>query len=159
MSNIDQSQFADLEALLNASMDDIEDLPPMGVPPTGHYNLSVDFSIAEVGDDNIKVPCLKYTIEAVNELKDDSEASEAIPGGQFTEFFYLAKKDGTANKFGIGKLKARTQPIGEGLGHRGSMGELFNQIKDIKIACHLKRTVNKKNPENYNVDLSNIVLL
>lgn len=159
MSNIDQNQFADLEALLNASLDDIEDLPPMGVPPTGHYNLNVTLTIEEVGDDNIKVPRMLYTIEAVNELKDDSEASEAAVGGQFSEFFYLAKKDGTVNKFGIGKLKARCKPIAEGLGIEGSMGELFSALKDIKIAANVKRTVNKKNPENYNVDLTNIIVL
>ena len=40
MSN-NNALFGDMDALMNASMDEIDDLPPIGVPPTGHYNLLV----------------------------------------------------------------------------------------------------------------------
>src|SRR5688500_13564891 len=103
MSDINSENIDDL---LTASMDDLEDLPPDGVPPSGHYNLTVTASIEEIGEDKRKVPTFNYVIDAINELKDGTEVGEVAVGQQFRETFFLVKKDGTANSFGIGNLKA-----------------------------------------------------
>ena len=96
--------FADLDSLMDASMDDIDDLPPVGVPPTGHYNLLITASreASQAGSEYIK---FSYEVEAVNEVKDAAEESQAAVGMKFTQIFSPFKKDGTVNEYGLGFLK------------------------------------------------------
>lgn len=152
------TELFDIDALLNASMDDLEDLPPVGVPPSGHYNLTVSFDVKEVGDDKKQIPVATYTVDAVNELSDQDEASEVAVGQQFSEFFYLMKKDGERNTFGIGKLKQRLVPFAERFGTT-NIGELLKNVQQIAITAEVKRKPNKKDEDRPNLDLKNVVLL
>lgn len=150
--------FEDIDALLDASMDDLDDLPPVGVPPSGHYNLTVSFGIEEIGDDKKQVVTASYIVDAINELKDPEDASEVAVGQQFKEFFHMTKKDGTKNAFGIGTLKARLKPHAERFG-TDSIRQLVNDVKQVAITASIKRTVNKKNEDQFNMQMKDIVLL
>lgn len=150
--------FDNIDALLDASMDDLDDLPPTGVPPSGHYNLTTTFSIETIGDENKEVIMAKYIVDAVNELKDPDEASEIQPKQEFAEFFHITKKDGSPNTFGIGKLKQRLSPYVDRVGSK-NIRELIAGVNDFHIAATLKRTQNKKNEDQYNVDIKDVVIL
>lgn len=158
MSN--DALFADLDSLLDASMDDLDDLPPVGVPPSGHYNLTMTIEPKTIGEgeQQKEVLAASYVVDAINELKDEDERSEVQLGQQFTEFFHLTKKDGTKNVFGIGTLKERLKPMAERSGTT-NVGELVRECKQIQIAATLVRKVNKKNEDQYNMNLRDIVLL
>ncbi|HEY9658641.1 MAG TPA: hypothetical protein V6C65_09335, partial [Allocoleopsis sp.] len=93
MSN-NETLFGSVDDLLNASMDDIDDLPPMGVPPTGHYNLDATIEKTTIGDDDREVIIAKFVIDEINEIKEGEDPSEAAVGQQFTIFFHVLKKDG-----------------------------------------------------------------
>ncbi len=147
-----------MDALLGAMMDDLDDLPPMGVPPSGHYNLTVTFDIKKIGDDNKEVIAAEYTVDEINELKDEAERGDVAVGMKFTEFFHVKKKDGSINTFGIGKLKQRLAPF-VSLTEDRSVGGVINAVKQIAVAATIKRTVNKKNEDQFNVDLKDIVVL
>lgn len=157
----DTLDLDDISALLDATMDDLDDLPPVGVPPSGHYNLTVSFDIQKINEgakDEKEIPVAKYVIDAINELKDEDERGEVAVGQQFMEFFYLKKKDGTKNIFGIGTLKERLKPHAERFA-TSNLGELINQVKQVSITASLKRTQNRKNEDQYNMQLKDIVLL
>lgn len=154
----DQAAFADLDTLLNASMDDLDDLPPTGVPPSGHYNLTMTMSIEEVGDDKKQVIFSSYVIDDINELKDEDDAGEVKVGQQFREGFYVLKKDGKINTFGIGSLKERLKPC-VAVYNTDKIGELVQLVKQVKIAASIKRTVNKKDPDNFNMKITDLVVL
>jgi hypothetical protein len=150
--------FENIDALLDASMDDLDDLPPVGVPPSGHYNFTVTFGIKEMGDDKKQIVAADYVVDAINELKDEDERSEVAIGQQFTEFFYVTKKDGTKNTYGIGTLKARLAPYAERFGET-KIGELVKSVKQVAITATVKRRVNRKNEDHWNVDVKDVVLL
>jgi len=150
--------FDNIDALLDASMDDLDDLPPMGVPPSGHYNLTVSFDIKTIGEENKEVIAAEYLVDAVNELKDPDEASEVLPKQQFTEFFHITKKDGAPNPFGIGKLKQRLAPYVDRVGTK-NIRELIAGVKEFQIAATVKRSVNRKNEDQFNVDIKDVVIL
>lgn len=152
--------FSNVDDLLNASMDDLDDLPPIGVPPTGHYNLTVSFDIKEVGEGESKkeVIAASYLVDAVNELKDPDEADDVKPGQQFSEFFHLTKKDGTRNTFGIGTLKERLKPFVP-VYNTSNIGELVKSVKQVAIAAEVIRKVNKKNEDQYNMNMKNMIVL
>lgn len=157
MSQADMA-FANIDELLNASMDDLEDLPPIGVPPSGHYNLTVTFDIEKIGEDDKEVVTASYTVDAINEMKDPDEAGEVAVGQNFKEFFHLTKRDGTLNKYGVGTLKQRLAVFAERAGTK-NIGELVNGTKQMQVAATLKRTQNRKNEDQYNVNFKDMILL
>lgn len=156
-SNLD---FDDIDTLLNATMDDLDDLPPQGVPPSGHYNLTVTFAVEDIGSEKEKRKGVTatYIVDAVNELKDEEERGDVAVGQQFKEFFYMKKKNGERNTFGIGTLKQRLAPHAERFG-TNNIGELVNAVKQVAITASLKRTQNKMNEDQYNMQMKDIVLL
>lgn len=155
---MEELNFADIDSLLNASMDDLDDLPPIGVPPSGHYNLTVSFEIKQIGEDKKDVVCATYIVDAVNELKNPEEADEVKEGQQFMEFFHMLKKNGEKNTYGIGTLKQRLAVFSERLGTT-KIGELINGVKQMQIAATLKRKVNAKNEDQVNVSFQDVILL
>jgi len=151
----------DINSLLDATMDDLDDLPPVGVPPSGHYNLTVSFGIEKVKEgtkDEKEVPVARYVIDAINELKDEDERGDVAVGQQFMEYFYLKKKDGEKNTFGIGTLKERLKPHAERFG-TANIGQLIEHVKQVSITASIRRTQNKKNEDQYNMQMKDIVLL
>jgi len=150
--------LTNIDALLGAMMDDLDDLPPQGVPPSGHYNLDVSFTIETIGDDNKQVICAKYKVLAINELKDEAERTEVSDGQEFAEFFHTTKKDGKPNVFGIGKLKQRLIPFKEVTGGN-TVGDIMQGVKHIAVAASLSRKVNKRNEDQFNMDLKDMIVL
>lgn len=152
--------YDDLDALLDASMDDLDDLPPIGVPPSGHYNLTVTFDIEEIDGEKGKksVPTASYVVDVINELKDPEELTEVAVGQQFKEFFHTMKRDGTPNKFGMGTLKSRLQVYQERFG-TSKVGELIKEVKQIQVAATVIRKVNRKNEDQFNMNLKDVVIL
>ncbi len=153
-----KATFADLDALMNASMDDIEDLPPVGVPPTGHYSLQVSASretSENSGNEYIK---FSYTVEAVNEVKNPEEEKQAAVGQKFSQIFSPFKKDGTINEFGIGFLKEACAPFAQHFGTQ-NMGETIAQIDKVTVAASLVRKQNKKEADRFDFSLRDVVVL
>lgn len=155
MSN---AAIRDLDSLMDASMDDIDDLPPVGVPPTGHYNLSVTAERKENKDKTGEYIQFSYEVEAVNEVKDPAEESQAAVGMKFSQMFSPIKKDGTVNEFGIGFLKEATAPFSAHFG-TAKMGETIAQINKISVAASLSRRVDKRDPDRFNFNLKDVVVL
>lgn len=159
MSNVENtSDLSDIDALLDASMEDLEDLPPVGAPPSGHYNLTVTMAVEEIGDEKKKVVTASFVVDAINELKDQSEATEVAPGQQFKTFYHTVKKDGTPNKFGIGSLKALCAPFADRLGVT-KIGEIVNGVNQMAITATIRRRVSRKNEDQYNLEIKDIVIL
>jgi hypothetical protein len=154
----DASALSTTDALLDAMMMDLPDLPPMGVPPSGHYNLECTFGVQTIGDENKEVITASWKVIAINELNDESERSGVAEGQQFTEFFFPAKKDKSPNTVSIGKLKQRLQPF-VGPSGEASVRGIIGWVKSINVAATVKRTVNKKNEDQFNVDVKDIVVL
>ena len=156
MSN---AAFTDFDSLLNSSMDDLDDLPPVGVPPTGHYTLVVSaerVTPTEAGkNEYIK---FSYEVEAVNEVKNPEEESQAAAGMKFSQIFSPFKKDGTVNDFGIGFLKEAVAPFAASFGTI-HLGESLQAISEVTVAASLIRKQDRKDPERFNFSLKDVVVL
>jgi hypothetical protein len=150
--------FADFDSLMDASMDDLDDLPPVGVPPTGHYNLNVTAERVSNKDATGEYIKFTYVVEAVNEIRNPEEESQAAVGQKFSQNFSPLKKDGTVNEWGVGFLKEATAPFSA---HFGSsrMGETLAQIQSISVAATLVRKVNKKEPDRFDFSVKDVVVL
>lgn len=149
--------FTDLDSLMDASMSDIDDLPPVGVPPTGHYNLLISASreASQAGSEYIK---FSYEVEAINEVKDAAEESQAAVGMKFNQIFSPFKKDGTVNEYGLGFLKEACAPFAAHFG-TAKMGDTIAQIDKISVAASLARRKDKKDPDRWNFSIKDVVVL
>ena len=152
------NQFSDFDSLMNATMDDMEDLPPVGVPPTGHYNLVVSAERKANKDGTSEYIQFSYEVESVNEVKDESEASQAAAGMKFSQNFSPIKKDGTVNTFGVGFLKEALAPFAAHFGNT-NIGFLLENIQGISVAASLVRRVNKREPDRFDFSLKDVVVL
>lgn len=159
MSEKDLSQFTDMEALMNAAMDDLPDLPPYGVPPSGHYNFEVSVSLEDNKEKTGQYFAWNYEVVAINEVKELAEDEEPVKvGTKFMEPISPFKKDGEVNKFGIGMLKERCAPFGAHFGTTG-IGETVRMIDKITIAAELIRRPDPNNSERYRFSLKNVTVL
>ena len=151
--------FQDFDALMDASMDDINDLPPVGVPPTGHYNLVVSAERVDPTEAG-KNPYVRfsYEVEAVNEVKDPAEESEAAAGMKFSEIFSPFKKDGSVNDYGVGFLKEACAPFRAHFG-TSTTGETIAAIDKVSVAATLIRKKDKKDADRWNFSLKDVVIL
>jgi hypothetical protein len=152
------NQFADLDSLLNAGMDDLEDLPPVGCPPTGHYNLSVTAERKANKEGTSEYIQFSYEVESVNEVKDETEATQAAPGMKFSQNFSPIKRDGTVNNFGIGFLKEALAPFAAHFGNT-NIGFLLENIQKLSVAATLVRRPNKKEADRFDFNLKDVVVL
>lgn len=142
---------------MDMDMTAIEDLPPIGVPPTGHYNLIVTATreASQSGGEYIK---FAYKVEGINEVKNPAEEAQAAVGMSFTEFFSPLKKDGTTNDFGMKFLKQAMAPFAAHFGG-SSFSEVLGSIHQVSIAASLVRVQDKKDESRFNFRLSDVIVL
>lgn len=157
-ANANAVVFDNIDSLLDASMDDIEDLPPVGVPPTGHYNLEVTATREQSQDKKSEYVKFSYKVLAVNELKNPEEAGDAAEGMRFDNIFSPIKKDGTPNTVSIGLMKQALAPFSEHFGEK-NIGACIGHINQISIAASLVRRQDKKDEDRYRFALKDVVIL
>lgn len=114
MSTQTAEQTAQMEALLDATLDDLEDLPEFKPFPIGAHKASVKLETKAVNGK----PCIeaKFTYIEPLELSDPTEAPPKA--GDTANTLY-----DMTNEFGQGKFKQDFGPIGKALG--------FSSIRDI----------------------------
>lgn len=129
--------FDNMEALLGASLDDLDDLPSFDCPPPGVYICSVTTDIKEVNkNDAVEA---SYTIQEVTELAD-ANMKPPIAGSKFSTLF-------TLNEIGVGKLKEFCIPFGDKFGTK-SIRELVNdKIKEVIVVVKVKNRKDKNDPD------------
>lgn len=150
--------FADMDALLAANMDELEDLPPMGVPPTGFYTLSVSVERKPNKEKTGEFFQFTYEVVEVGEVKNAEEADQAAPGMKFSDRFSPFKKDGDVNTWGIGFLKEACKPYQAHFG-TATVGETLMNINSVVITAELTRRADKNDPERFNFSLKNVIVL
>jgi hypothetical protein len=152
------NQLLDMQALLGAQMDDIDDLPPVGVPPSGHYDLEVTCTLEDNAEKTGQYFKFAYEVKNINQLANEEEAADVSVGTKFSDRISPFKKTGEVNEFGMGKLKEVVAPYAAHFGDT-VIGETVQKIKAVRITAELKRRVDRKDPERWNFDLKNIVVL
>lgn len=141
--------FDNLDDLLDASMDDIEGLPPFSIPPTGFYRLKVSAETGSVGKagQEKEAVIFKYSVIELLEAANPEEANQSQAGMEFSENFILKGKDGKANEKSIGAMKNRietfTKHFGLNPSDKGVMRETLMKIQAVEVTASVKRTPQK----------------
>lgn len=147
-----------IDDLFAAGMDDIADLPPMGVPPSGHYNLLVTIERKQGENGKGEYLSQAFEVTAINEVKDPAEADQVAVGMKFNSSTSVLTKEGKLNEYGLGLLKELVAPFAAHFG-AGSFGEAIQHINKVECCAVLTRTKNRKNADQFNFRLSDITVL
>lgn len=129
---------------LDASLDDIEDLPGFAVFPTGAYVIVIPEApeVKMIGDHPAHE--IKLQLEEITEMTEVLKEGEEPPKtGDVCSLAFMMD-----NKFGAGALKEFLKPISEHLGVK-LLGEIYPQLKGMKLLVVLRRTYNKDKDAHY----------
>lgn len=125
-----------MEDLMDASIDDLQDLPAFEVPPKGHYKLAVSLERKVVNDK----PCIeaKLVVREVLELADQNEKKPEV-GAKFSQLFMMD------NEYGQGGFKEFVKPIASGMGLVSpKVSQLIEVVQNIEITATVKHRVHKE---------------
>jgi hypothetical protein len=125
-----------IEDLMDASLDDLKDLPGFVVPPVGHYKLLVSLETKKINDHpSIQASC---TVLETFELANKNE-TPVENGTKFSQLFMMD------NEWGQGGFKGFALPISEGLKLvRPPIKEVVAAIQNITIAATIKHRYHKE---------------
>lgn len=135
--------------LLDATLDDLEDLPEFEVYPAGAHRVSVSTSMKEVGGKSAVEMRFKY-LECL-ELSN----SDDIPPKEKDECSVLFMLD---NEFGRGAMKKALTPIGAALGTR-TIREVIEQCKDVECAIVTSIRKDKNDPDKKYLNLKELAVV
>lgn len=154
--------FGDVDDLLNATMDDIDSLPPLAIPPTGIYTLKVSIERKEVNEKDALVT--SFAVIGVTEVADETEAGEVVVGQQFQNGTYTKTKDGKVNEFGIAAFKDSLVPFAQHFfpdsWKSQSIGAIVEKVNELEISARVIRRQRKGGAEDdYNFRLKDVIVL
>lgn len=154
--------FADVDDLLNATMDDLDGLPPLAIPPTGLYTLQVSISREVQNEKDALVT--KFKVIGISEVADESEAGEVVVGQLFQNGTYTKTKDGKVNEFGIAAFKDSLVPyakhfFGDQFGSV-SVAQIIEKVNELTIAAKVVRKQRKGGADDeYNFRMKDIIVM
>lgn len=139
-------------SILDATLDDMPDLPGFKIPPTGAYAVSVVSVLEKKIGDHPAVEA-KFRVVEVMEISETGVKDDEMPvkDDEFSTAFMLD------NDTGVGFLKAFLKPIGEALGLNKNR-EIMEQAKNINLAIVIKRS-HKKETDTYYCNLKRVEVL
>lgn len=139
-------------SILDATLDDMPDLPGFKIPPTGAYAVMV-VSVLEKKIGEHPAVEAKFRIVEVMEISETGVKDDELPvkDDEFSTAFMLD------NDTGVGFLKAFLKPLGESLGLNKNR-EIMEGAKNMSLAIVIKRT-HKKETDTYYCNLKRIEVL
>jgi len=143
-----------LDNILDATLDDLADMPSISLFPNGAHKVKLEFKI-----DSTKVSVM-VTMTYIEPLElADPTALVPSAGDKNSVFFNLKKKDGTANAYAQGALKEIVkvlQPVFGG----STTSEVLEASKDAEVAVVTKIRVGKGEYEGRdNIDIVKVQII
>jgi hypothetical protein len=144
-----EAQFANLDELFAANLDDIADLASYETPPKGSYIFTVSTDTKEIN----KKPAVEaaFTVVETVELEDANDKPVA-PGTKFSIAFMLG------NPVSEGKLKQFLAPFAYHFGATNVGTLVRDTIKEVTVAAIIKHRKDKEDPEKVYADVRNITV-
>lgn len=143
------AQFANLDELFAANLDDIADLASYETPPKGSYIFSVSTDTKEI---NKKAAVeAAFTVVETVELENAEDKPVAV-GTKFSTAFMLG------NPISEGKLKQFLAPFAAHFGTTNVGTLVRDTIKEVTVAAIMKHRKDKDDPEKVYADVRNITV-
>lgn len=136
MSN-EEMKVIPIEDLMDASIDDLADMPKFELPPKGHYQFSVSMAQKVVNEKK----CVEATLVVDQTLElANTDEKQMENGSKFSALFMME------NEWGQASFKEFITPISKALGYK-TVGQAVRECQNVRIAAVLKHRVHKEDRE------------
>lgn len=136
---VGSADMVPIESLMDASIDDLKDLPGFEVPPKGHYKLLVSLEQKTVNAH----PSIEAKLTVLETMELVNKDGAAVENG--TKFGQLFMMD---NEWGQGGFKGFAVPISQGLGLvKPKISEVVAAIQNITIAATITHRYHKEDKD------------
>ena len=126
-----------IDDLLDATLDDLEDLPAFEPYAPGAHKVVVNLELKEINGK----PCVELSMKAIETLELADPTGEALKEGDATSLIY-----DLTNQFGQGAWKAVAKPLAEALG-TSTTRELIEQCKEVECVVLTSLRKDKNDPD------------
>lgn len=133
---------ANLDALLDASLDDLADLPEFVVFPAGAHHCTAYLESKEVNNN----PCIELKLKLIEtkEYANPEDAAKPLEAGAESSMLF-----NLTNEFGQGKLKPIARVFGTHFG-LSKLSEIIEATKDgVEVMAVTKTRQNKDKTQTY----------
>jgi hypothetical protein len=131
--------MSELDSLLDATLDDLADLPSFQPFPAGAHKVLATMEAKTINNKSTIELTLKH-IEAMEYAGIVAEADMAKPGDTANTLYFLD------NDIGQGKFKNVARVFGEALGG-SSLREIVEQVTDIECVVITSVSIDKNDPD------------
>lgn len=136
----------DLDAILDVTLDDLEDLPEFKVFPPGAHRVSVSLEVKEIN----KHPAIELSMKLLETLEmADPQEDPMEPGTECSTAYMMD------NKFGQGAFKEVTKAIGASLG-TSSLREIVEATKDLECVVITTIRKDKNDPDKKYINIKQL---
>lgn len=144
-----EAKVIPIENLMDASLDDVADLPAFEIPPKGHYKLRLEkFEQVTTSSDK---PATSMRIVVVSTLELTNKSEAPIKDG--TKFGPLFMMD---NEFGQGAFKQVAKAFAKGLGMVSPKVSEIMALTNIEFTAAVGQRQDKNDKERFYPTLANI---
>lgn len=137
---MNDTNYTDIDALLDGTLDDLADLPEFKPFPAGAHKVSITLEATEISK-KMKKPCVEASLVYIEpvELADDTETPPKA--GDTSNSLYMLD-----NEFGQGGLKKILEPLKEALG-TSSIRDTIAACKSVEVIVLTYLQVDKKDKD------------
>ena len=109
-TNQNAQDFSDIDGLLDATLDDLADMPEFKPFPAGAHRVNVSFEKMKVND----ISSISMNLVAIETVElANPEDTPVVAKDSTNVLFMLKKKDGSNNDLAQGQLKGILKPLQE----------------------------------------------
>jgi len=145
---LEENAVMALDDLLDATLDDLEDLPAFTPFPHGAYKVSASMSLKEIGTKTGVE--LELILLEVIEMANPEDV-EPRPGDRATALYFLD------NKFGVGNFKKHAIVFGAALGVSNNR-EIIEQTKSIECSVFTSTRADRNDPSKVYLEVKEVII-
>jgi len=144
--------MSDMDSLLDATLDDLEDLPSFEPFWAGAHRVFATMEAKDIPGHSLTIELTLKLIETV-ELADAIEEGEENKEGDTANTLYFLD-----NEIGQGKFKTMAANFAEFAGSK-KLGDIVDAVKDVECVALTARTQDKKDKTRFYMDVKEIQLV
>lgn len=140
--------MSDIDALLDATLDEIDDLPEFVTIPKGMHKVLATFKMGT----NKDKPSVKLMLTYLETLElADPEAVAPAPGSMASVNYLLT------NEYGLGNFKKVAAPFREALGLNTNR-DIIDGVKDVEVAIETSLRADKNKEDVLYLEIKDLVV-
>jgi hypothetical protein len=142
--------MSDLDTLLDATLDDLEDLPEYKTYPPGAHKVTATLEAKEIN----KKPAIELSFKYLEVMElVDADAVAPVAGDESSTLFFLD------NEYGRGNLKNALAAFLEFAGADSTNREIVAAVKDVECVILTSYGKNKNDPDKPYLNVKEISVL